>query len=66
MIPKIELNNDKQFFTHQEVAEMLEAIQNATEDMLRVQVREYKFAKRISYLSLILSILIIGKELFNL
>lgn len=64
MIPKIELDSDKQTFTRKEVEEMLSSLHQACAATLVLQVKLYKFARVISYLSLSVALLLILKEMF--
>lgn len=64
MIPKIQVTTDKETFTRKEVEQMMEEIQEAFETLMIQQIKQHIFAKRISYLSLIIAALLIGKELF--
>ena len=64
MIPKIQLKEGKDTFTRLEVEEMLNEVSNSFQEILSNEVAEFKFAKNISYLCLIVSTLILVKDVF--
>lgn len=64
MLPKIQISTNKETFTREEVEQMVEEIQETFEGLMIQQIKQHNFAKRISYLSLIIAALLIGKELF--
>ena len=63
MKPRIELPN-KQTFTRKEVEELADAMAEAYAMVFRNEFMLFKFAKFISYISLIISLLLIAKEVF--
>jgi hypothetical protein len=65
MIPKIDLSQWKEATVpKKEVEEMTQALSDAFAMILQQKEKEYKFAKAISYLSLIVATLLIAKEVF--
>lgn len=65
MLPKIELKNGKESYTRHEVEEMLSEINDAFVNMFKAEVVQFKFAKAISYLSLITCILVLICEVLS-
>lgn len=65
MLPKIELKNGKESYTRKEVEEMVLEINEAFLGMFKAEVTHFKFAKIISYLSLVTCILVLICEVFN-
>lgn len=63
MIPKIDLGEGKEYYTRREVEEMIDSLSNAMVGMYKNELTQFKFAKRISYLCLIVAILVLGKSL---
>lgn len=65
MIPKIDLTDWKDpTVPKEEVEKMTEALSQAFAMMLREKEKEYKFAKVISYISLLIALVLIFKEVF--
>lgn len=65
MMPKIELDPRQEVYTKKEVEAMTSALSEAYINLFKAQVASYKFAKAVSYISLFIALLLIGKELFR-
>ena len=66
MIPRIDLSNyPGDMIPKKEAIEMFNALSEACEFTLRKEVKQYKFAKNISYMSLFIAILLILMEVYR-
>ena len=66
MIPRIDLSNyPGDMIPKKDVIEMTNALTEACEFTIRKEVKQYKFAKNISYMSLFIAILLILLEVYR-
>lgn len=65
IVPRVDLRNNKETYTRREVEEMLDSITKSFDELCQEQFIQYKVAKNISYLSLIVAILVLAIDLFK-